>query len=177
MTGGSAAHSGFSFQDKVAGFLAVHILAGRSIEFLKLPVGVVPTEIRLETTLPVDDILVLTDDDGRCFFNVKSTVTNSKHPQSPLGLALDQFVKLWIECRDGDGSKVWRHPLRSKGDRLVLITGIQQSTKFAMGFSSILARIADQESLGPVDAIAITQVEKDVYETVLSHLRTLARIN
>ena len=81
-------------------------------------------------------------------------------------------MKLWIECRDSDGSKVWRGPLSPKRDRLVLITGIQRSIRFARAFSSILTRVADQESLGPVDAIAITQVEKDVYETVLSHLRT-----
>ena len=172
MTGGSAASGGFSFQDKVAGFLAVHILGSRSVEFLKLPERVVPTEIQLETVLPVDDILVRTDQDGRCFFNVKSTVANSRDPQSPLGLALDQFVKLWIECRDSDGSKVWRGPLSPKRDRLVLITGIQGSTKFATAFASILARIADQESLRPVDAIAITQVQKQVYATVLLHLRT-----
>lgn len=175
MTSGSAAHGGFSFQDKVAAFLAVHVLAGRSIEFLKLPSGAVPTEIRLETMLSVDDILVLTSEDGRCFFNVKSTVTNSRDRRSPLGSALDQFVKLWIDCRDGDGSKAWRHPLSPKRDRLVLITGLQRSTSFARGFSSILARIADQESMDPVDAIATTQVEKGIYETVLWHLRMAYR--
>ena len=175
MTGGSAAHGGFSFQDKVAAFLAVHILAGRSIEFLKLPSGAIPTEIRLETILSVDDILVLTSEDGRCFFNVKSTVTNSSAPRSPLGSALDQFVRLWIDCRDGDGSKAWRRPLSPTRDRLVLITRLQRSIRFARGFSSILARIADQQSIDPVDAVATTQVEKDILETVLRHLRTAYR--
>ena len=175
MTGGSAAHSGFSFQDRVAGFLAVHILAGRSIEFLKLPKGVVPTEIHLETILPVDDVLVLTSDEGRCFFNVKSTVTTSTNSESPLGSALDQFVKLWVECRDGGGSKAWLRPLSPERDRLALVTGPRQSSTFIKGMTSILARIADLDSLEQFEAIATTQAETRVYRTVVGHLRRAYR--
>lgn len=175
MTGGSAAHSGFSFQDRVAGFLAVHILAGQSIELLGLPAGVVPTEIHLETILPVDDILVLTSEDGRCFFNVKSTVTTSTNPESPLGLALDQFVKLWIKCRDGDGSNAWLRRLSPDRDRLALVAGPRQSSTFTRGLTTVLARIADRDSLEPFEAIATTQAENKVFRTVLGHLRQAYR--
>lgn len=175
MTGGSAAHSGLSFQDRVAGFLAIHVLAGRSIELLRLPAGVVPTEIHLETSLAVDDVLVLTSEDGRCFFNVKSTVTTSTKSDSALGLALDQFVKLWIQCRDGDGPKAWLRRLNPERDRMALVTGPRQSSTFTKGLTSILARIADRDSLEPVEAIATTQAEEGVYRTVLEHLRRAYR--
>jgi len=37
MSGGSATHAGIGFQDKVAGWLAVHILSDEPIQFLGLP--------------------------------------------------------------------------------------------------------------------------------------------
>ena len=145
------------------------------MELLNLPVGVVPTGIHLETIASVDDILVSTSEEGLCFFNVKSTVHNSANPESPLGSILDQFVRLWLECRHSDGSKPWNRPLDPQRDRLVLITGPRRSARFTNSFSTILARIVDHDSLEPVEAIAKTQTQRDTLKTVLCHLGQSAR--
>ena len=175
MTGGSATHAGIGFQDKVAAFLAVHILARSPVAIFGLPAGVIPTKIALETTASVDDILVSTSAGGRCFLNAKLTVTNSRNPDSPLGSALDQFVKLWITSRVSNSYEDRQQPLKRKRDRMVLITGPHRSGIFTRSFSKILARIADRGSLDPVEEIATNQVERRVYETVLGHLRAASR--
>jgi len=74
MTGGSATHAGIGFQDQVAGFLPVHVLADAPVAFFGLPAAVTPTSIELETAAPVDDILVGMSVTGFCFVNVKKGV-------------------------------------------------------------------------------------------------------
>ena len=175
MTGGSATHAGIGFQDEVAAFLAVHILAQSPIEILGLPMGVTPTGISLETTAPVDDILVSTSVGGRCFFNAKLTVTNSSNPDSPLGSALDQFVRLWITFRDGGSSQDQQYRLNCEQDRMVLITGPHRSGTFMRSFSKILERIRDRGSSVPVEEIATNQIERSVSKTVLGQIRAAAR--
>jgi hypothetical protein len=48
------------FQDRVAGLLAVHVVADAPVDFFGLPSHITPTSIELETSAPVDDILVET---------------------------------------------------------------------------------------------------------------------
>lgn len=172
MTGGSAAHAGFGFQDNVAAFLATHVLADAPVELLGLPLGVTPAGISLETAAPVDDILVSTSAGGRCFFNVKSTVTNQKTPGSPLALAINQFVELWIATRCSDSSVGLERSLDRELDRMVLIADPGRSASFSQSFEKILARISFRSSLGPVDEIAATKAERSVYETVRGHIKT-----
>ena len=64
MTGGSATHAGIGFQDRVAGLLAVDVVADAPVDFFGLPSDITPTSIELETSAPVDDILVATSAEG-----------------------------------------------------------------------------------------------------------------
>ena len=84
MAGGSATRASIGFQDQVAGLLSVHVLADAPVDFFGLPVGPTPISIELETSAPVDDILVGTSATGFCFVNVKKGVTTSTKPDSPL---------------------------------------------------------------------------------------------
>jgi hypothetical protein len=128
MTGGNATHAGIGFQDKVAALLAVHILADAPVDVFGLPANITPTSIELETNAPVDDILVSTSAAGFCFINVKKSVTLSKDPESPLGSALEQFVRLWIACHSGRSGRSWQRPLEPNQDRLILVTGGRRSS-------------------------------------------------
>jgi hypothetical protein len=136
MSGGSATHAGIGFQDKVAGLLAVHILSDEPIQFLGLPVGAKPVSIELETTAPVDDILISTSAGGFCFVNVKRSVTLSRDPGSYLASVLDQFVRQWIACESAQGNagRTWQRPLKPNRDRLVLITDRARAARFVVGF-------------------------------------------
>lgn len=78
MAGGSATHAGIAFQNQVAGLLSVHVLADAPVDFFGLPVGITPTSVELETSAPVDDILVTNSATGFCFVNVKKGVTHHR---------------------------------------------------------------------------------------------------
>jgi hypothetical protein len=77
MTGGSATHAGIGFQDKVAGLLSVHVLADAPVDVVGVPSSVTPTSIELETSAPVDGVLVATSAGGFCFINVKKASEQS----------------------------------------------------------------------------------------------------
>src|SRR5262245_7442873 len=175
MTGGSATHAGIGFQDKVAGVLAVHILADTPVGFFGLPANITPTSIELETNAPVDDILVPTSAGGFCFINVKKSVTLSKNPDSPLGSVLDQFVRLWLACESGRSGRSWQRPLEPNRDRIILVTGGRRSSKLAEAISKVLGRVADRRSITPRDTVASTVPESEAYDTFLELLRLSAR--
>jgi hypothetical protein len=82
MTGGSATQAGIAFQNSVAVFLSVHILADAAIDFFGLPATASPTKIERETIAPVDDILVSTSTGGLCFINVTRKVSLSRRTSS-----------------------------------------------------------------------------------------------
>ncbi|WP_141130191.1 ATP-binding protein [Rhizobium aethiopicum] len=82
-----------------------------------------PKWLRFETEAPVDDILVATTNDGFVAIQAKTTVSSSQDIASPFGKTIEQFVRQWFVCRDGDGSLEWNRPLDWTKDRLVLATG------------------------------------------------------
>src|SRR4051812_2189540 len=158
MTGGSATHAGITFQDEVAAVLAVHVLAEASVDFFGLPHGVIPTAIELETSAPIDDILVRNSAGGICFVNVKRSVSLSAKPNSSLGSVVDQIVRLWISCNSSGSSRSWQRPLDPAIDRLVLITDGERSVRFSTAASKILERVADAASIDKA-AVAKTAPE------------------
>lgn len=129
MAGGSATHAGIGFQDQIAGLLSVHVLADAPVDFFGLPSGVTPISIDLETSAPVDDILVGTSAAGFCFVNVKRGVTTSTKPDSALASVVDQFVRLWTACESGRSTRSWQRPLDLSKDRVVLVTGARPSQR------------------------------------------------
>jgi len=174
MAGGSATHAGIGFQDQVAGLLSVHVLADAPVDFFGLPVGATPTSIELETSAPVDDILVGTSATGLCFVNVKKGVTTSTKSDSPLASVIDQFVRLWIACQSGRSTRSWQRPLDLSKDRVVLVTGGERSTTFTASLSKVLGRIDDRASIAK-DAVTSTDSERAVYDAVIGLLRLAFR--
>lgn len=174
MAGGSATHAGIGFQDQVAGLLSVHVLADAPVDFCGLPVGVTPISIELETSAPVDDILVGTSATGFCFVNVKKSVTTSTKADSPLASVIDQFVRLWIACQSGRSTRSWQRPLELSKDRMVLVTGGERSTTFTASLSKVLGRIDDRASIAK-DAVTSTDSERAVYDAVIGLLRLAFR--
>ena len=177
MSGGSATHAGIGFQDKVAGWLAVHILSDEPIQFLGLPMGVKPVSIEMETSAPVDDILISTSDGGFCFVNVKRSITLTRDPTSFLASVLDQFVRQWIACESTQGiaGRTWQRPLKPNRDRLVLITDRARSNRFVDSFSKVLQRLTDRGSMTPLDSLAKTNIESETLAGVLELLRIITR--
>ena len=118
--GGAATSAGIVFQQQLGAFFGVYLLSGRCFD-QRLNLGIAsPVRLRFETEAPVDDILVCTSADGYIAIQAKTAVSLSQDLASPFGKTVSQFVRHWISCRDGDGSRGWNRPLDPARDRLVL---------------------------------------------------------
>ncbi len=58
-----------------------------------LPSSTRIVELSLQSAAAVDDVNSVTSDEGRIFVQAKRSVTLSKAANSPLGSAIDQFVR------------------------------------------------------------------------------------
>ena len=154
--GGAGPNAGVLFQASVGGLFAASLLAG----------AVLPAAIRLgaakartlkfETEAPVDDILVATDDDGYIAIQAKTTVRASRRLDSPFGKTIEQFVRHWLVCRDGDGGRGWNRPLDAARDRLVLAAGPESSASVLKDLPSALRARSDP------GAAILTEAEQQV---------------
>jgi len=123
--GGPALQSGASYQNRVAAWLAVQILAEAEVSApWDLPSKVTLDSIRCEVDLPVDDILVGNSAGGHSYVQAKHSVSLESSAQSDLASAFDQFVRLYLESKRSEGlSDPAKDPLSIAQDRLVLAVG------------------------------------------------------
>lgn len=170
--GGAATNAGVSFQNRVAAWISVRILAGQEIAPLwGLPTGTALEFLRCETEQPVDDILVGTSTSGHIFIQVKHTVRMEKGPTSGIGAAIDQFVRQFVTSRARTtATRPWERPLDPDRDRLVLIVGTASSGPVVETLPVILARLSNLTLDQPVMDAATTQVERQIWEIVLEHV-------
>lgn len=121
--GGNAAAAGISFQAGVAAYFGSALLGERMIDRLSGLGRVLPVAIRCETEAPIDDILIETSEGGFIFIQAKTGIQLSNQLESPLGKTAEQFVRQWILCAAGVGSRRWDRPLAAAIDRFVLAVG------------------------------------------------------
>ncbi|ADO47960.1 ATP-binding protein [[Enterobacter] lignolyticus] len=118
--GGAATSGGILFEQKLGAHFAAQILSGSRLD-ARLGLGEAsPVWLRFETEAPVDDILVATSAEGFIAVQAKTTLSLSDDKASPFYRTVEQFVRHWLTCRDGNGSLEWNRPLDSSKDRLVL---------------------------------------------------------
>lgn len=122
-SGGAAAAGGLRFQSQLGVFFGLGIISQREIDH-RLGLGsAVPLWMRFESEAPVDDILVATSEDGFIAVQAKTSVSLSAAPDGGFAKTVQQFVRHWLVCRDGDGAQAWNRPLDAERDRLVLAVG------------------------------------------------------
>src|SRR5258706_11319864 len=102
--GGAAASKGVGFEDRVAAWAAVRILAEQAAP---PPWDLPPTHhfatLGCQTAAEIDDVLVRTTADGYAFFQLKRGVALLQAPDSPLRAALSQIVRQFLACRSHAG--------------------------------------------------------------------------
>lgn len=123
---------------------------------------VVPVWIRFESEAPVDDILVATSQDGFIAVQAKTSVDLSSNPKGGLAKTIQQFVRHWLECRDGDGADIWNRPLDPARDRLVLAVGPSAPSSIRLDLPAAL------RSLSQPTPIALNQSEAKALEVFKS---------
>lgn len=154
LTGGQATHSGVRFQDQVAAWCAVRMLAGEPAPSVwRLPVETLFERVGLEAFALVDDISVATNPSGRCHINAKTNVSLSRRLDSPLGKVIDQFVAEQI-----------RAPLDLSKDRFILATSRISSSTVTGDLASVCRRAAEQPFDADVSLLATTAGERRAYE-------------
>lgn len=157
-TGGSAAAGGFEFQEKLGAMFCLQLLAQRPVDHSLGLGAAVPAWIRFESEAPVDDILVATSLDGIIAVQAKTSVDLSPNPTGGLAKTIQQFVRHWLECRDGDGADLWNRPLDPARDRLVLAVGPLAPSSIRQDLPAAL------RSLSQPTPIALTQGEARALE-------------
>jgi hypothetical protein len=170
--GGAATQSGINYQNQVAAWLCVHVLAEQDVTPpWGLPQDVTLEFIRCETEQPVDDLLVGTSQGGHAFVQVKHTVTSAKGNDSALASALDQFVRQFTSCRSKEGGKHrWERPLDAGLDRLVLVTSSKSSAPVREHLPAVLARLRALAPGQSIDDAAANKEERKILAILRGHL-------
>jgi len=122
-SGGAAAAGGIGFQAQLGALFGLQLLAQVPVDHVLELGAAVPVWIRFETEAPVDDILVATSEGGFIAVQAKTTVNLSSGAHGGLAKTVQQFVRYWLACRDGQGEQFWDRGLDPIKDRLVLAVG------------------------------------------------------
>lgn len=171
-SGGVAVQTGIGYQNRVAAWTCVRILAERDVTPLwRLKTDVTFDYIRCETGQPVDDLLVGTSEGGHAFINVKHTVIKSRAADSALGSAVDQFVRQFISHKGkSEGARPWGRQLDPNVDRLVLFISPKSSGAIKTHLPRVLMRLRDLPPHGGAGASATNREEEEVLAVVREHI-------
>ena len=110
--GGVATQAGTDYQNRVAAWVAVRILAEHeSAPPWNLSSDTTLEFIRCETEQPVDDLLIGTSHQGHIFVQVKHSLVLSSSVDSPFASVIDQFVRQFIAHRGVEHTNPpWERP-------------------------------------------------------------------
>ena len=174
--GGSAAGGGFDYQNRVAAWLAVRILAESAVatQWNLTDADTTLEFIRCETEQPVDDILTGTSKGGLLFFQVKKNVDLSKNNDSSFASAASQFVSQYLVSRSHNAraKRSWDRPLDPTRDRLIFATSGQISAKVRVTLPTVLDRVRKLHKQDRIDAAASSQEETEVLNVFIEHIKT-----
>ena len=174
-SGGAATQVGINYQNRVAAWFCLQILANNEIAPLwNLSQDTVFDFLRCETEQPVDDILLGTSNGGHCFINVKHTVQGSQQSNSTLGSVVDQFVRQYISYKQiKNGERSWEREIKPDLDRLILVISPQNSSKTIINdLPNVLIKIREISSDGNLTNLCNTLPlsEKQILETFRTQL-------
>jgi hypothetical protein len=155
--GGNATAAGVAFQASIGAVFAAQLVAERIID-ARMGLGNARiASLRFETEAPVDDLLIETDQGGYVFIQAKTKLTLSNQAGSEIGKVADQFVRLWLSCARGTGSRGWDRPLRRNVDLALLVVGRDSSAAILKNLSRALTAIqaagAAPLAEGPLNAL------------------------
>ncbi len=139
--GGQATTAGIAFQAQVAALLAADLISERQLDRRLRLESARAYILRLETEAPIDDILIQTDAGGFVFFQAKTSVNLSSGVESELGKVVQQFIRQWLACKNGDGKRGWDRPLDQSKDRFVLAIGPGSSDAVTRDLGTALASV------------------------------------
>ncbi len=169
--GGAATQSGTNYQNRVAAWVAVHILAEQDASPpWGLPSSTTLDFFRCETLEPVDDVLVGTSVPGHAFLQTKHNIDLGKADDSELASVIDQFVRQYHEHPTLRQRSPWDRPLDAQADRLALVTSPNSSGRIRATLPTVLERIRRLATTQATDDAAVSQDDKEVLSTIRGHI-------
>ena len=167
-SGGAAAHRGIGYQDRVAAWFCVRILAEIEASVLwDWPAGSTIDSLSCNTDQPVDDIRLGTSQGGSAFVNAKVSIDAGQAQYSEFASVLSQFVRQFIAIRVQGAS-----PHRESPDRLVVTTGSGSSSRITENLKTLLRRIRALSPEKALDSVASTGTERALLDKVKVHIRS-----
>ena len=169
--GGSATHAGTDYQNRVAAWVGVRILAEQDASPpWDLASSVILDLVRCETSEPVDDVLVGTSLKGHAFIQAKHKLDLGRTNDSELASVIDQFVRQYHEHPASGQKSPWDRPLDARLDRLVLVTSLGSSDRIRSTLPVVLGRIRNLSLGQKIDDVAVSKDDKEVLSVIRSHL-------
>jgi hypothetical protein len=170
--GGAATQAGTDYQNRVAAWIAVRILAEKDASPpWDLPSHVTLEFIRCETEQPVDDLLVGTSSNGHIFIQAKHALSLETSESSDLASSIDQCVRQFIAYRAmAQGKRPWERPLDGERDRLILVTGLGSSAPVRQALPTILKRLSSLAPGQVIDDAATNEQERHSLHVLRSHI-------
>ena len=166
--GGAATQSGTNYQNRIAAWLAVCILAEEAVSPpWNLAADVTLKFLRCETEQPVDDILVGTSQEGHAFIQAKHSLSLTSSPDSELGKTINQFVRQFFAYRESGGNRPWERPLDAVRDRLVLVTSPASSNSVTKDLYSVLEKFRHQF---PESETSLNKGETKAFDVIRNHI-------
>ena len=168
--GGAATHGGINFQNRVAAWICVNILAGRPA----LPIGPqgAAAYARFETAEPIDDILAGSASGGHGFVQAKRTLALSSGEDSDLASAIDQFVHQYVSVGGAPNTRPWRsRPLDASKDLFVLATTPESSAPVRVDLAVMLNRLRDLTAGQPLTDAATNADQRKALDILIAHVR------
>jgi hypothetical protein len=161
--GGSATATGIDFQSRVAAIFAVNILAEQGVSLdWGLPPHVSLESIRLETEQPIDDILLITSDQGKIYIQVKHSLSLARGLNSALASCIDQCVRQYVMGLSQNDMEV--DPSR---DRFIIVTSPKSSKPIKEIVPNVLEKI---RANGTNDTLVnVSQSELEIYTVLTQH--------
>jgi hypothetical protein len=167
MAGGAALQGGAAYQNRVAAWIVVEMLA-------EGPAAPLTTDgkvqfVRGETQEDVDDLLVGSSSGRYAFLQAKRRIFLSEGSTSDFASVVDQAVRQVIGSRSGRTRQPWSRPL-SSGDRIMLVTSSSSGATIREALHKLLRRIATLSPGQTLASAALNATERQA----LKALRTNA---
>jgi hypothetical protein len=170
--GGRAEATGGGYETLVAAWYCVRILLGRLAHPLfDLQADTRLVGLRCQAGEAVDDVNVMTSDNGVLFVNVKRSVGLTTGQDSSLAKAIDQFVRQYKSASGHTSEAVRGRRLDPARDRLVLATRTTAPSKIKGALTRLLRGLRDQADKNLLSEITLNDEEIEVAGVVETHLQ------
>ncbi len=164
---GVANQKGLNYQNRVAAWFCVRILAERDAEPLwGWDSRSTIDWLLVETEQAIDDLLIGHSHGGLAFINIKRKVYASRERNSALASVISQFVRQFVSSRSREkGTLPWERPLELDIDRFVLVTNSASSAAIKSDLPAILNRLRAPDFGGGLEDAAQNQSERETIAT------------